>query len=159
MLQKLDFGESLDLLTKDELAAALHEDAALRRAIVGVKTVEFFNNAGQIGASVNTYTFPPSPASGYVWAVMNLGFELSAAGVTRVYKAGGGVPLSTPIGGNRFAGQTASTIANSLTFSKGQLMLRSGDQLVFLVPGAGFLLSAFMSAIEVPAERIGELLI
>src|SRR5580693_4209665 len=158
-LAKLDFGETVDLLDKSELRDALREDAALRRAVSGVKSMDYFYNASQIGANVNTYTIPASPAGGYMWAVMNIGFELSAAGVTRLYKEGAGVPLSTPIGGSRFVGQTASTIANSLSFSKGQLMLRNGEHLIGLAPGAGFILSVFMTVIELPAERIGELLL
>src|SRR5580704_7076250 len=128
-LAKLDFGETVDLLDKSELRDALREDAALRRAVSGVKSMDYFYNASQIGANVNTYTIPASPAGGYMWAVMNIGFELSADGV----------PRSTPIGGSRFVGQTASTIANSLSFSKGQLMLRNGEHLIGLAPGAGFI--------------------
>jgi hypothetical protein len=158
-LAKIDFGETVDLLNKSELRDALREDAALRRAVSGVKSMDFFYNAAAIGANVNTYTIPAAPAGGYMWAVMNIGFELSAAGVTRLYKEGGAVPSATPIGGGRFVGQTASTIANSLTFSKGQLILRNGEHLIAFAPGAGFVLSVFMTVIEIPAERIGELLL
>jgi hypothetical protein len=158
MLQKVDFGESLDVLTKDELAAALSEDAAIRRAVTGVKSLDFNYNSSQTG-SLATYTIPATPAGGFVWAVMNVGFELSAAGVTRLYKEGGSSPASTPVGTGRFVGQTGSTIANSLTFSKGQLMLRAGEHLVAFVPGSGVVLSVFMTVIEVPAERVGELLL
>jgi hypothetical protein len=161
MLTTLDIGSKIDILNQHEMREVMRDaqraDAELRAALVGVKPMDKFYGVNVIGAAVQAFTTPNSMvAAGYMWAVMNMGFELSAAGVTRVYK---GSPPQFALGSGRFVGQTASTATNSLTFSKGQLMLRTEDVLTIQVPGAGNLLSVFISAIEVPAERVGELLL
>lgn len=158
----LELGSKVDLLTKEEVSEALAEDAAIRAAITGVKTVDQFWNLGGIGApGSNNFATPVNMvASGLVWAVLNIGFELSAAAVVRVYKgtATWATP-GTPIGAGRLVGTAASLITPSVQFAKGQCMLRGGDQLSFVVPGAPLLLSAFLTATEIPAERVGELLL
>jgi hypothetical protein len=157
MLMTLELGSTVDLLNHGELRDALREDAELRAAVVGVKPMDKFFGLNVIGAAVQAFSTPPGMvAAGYMWAVMNCGIELSAAGVTRIYK---GVPGQFAAGFGRFVTQTASTATNSASFSKGQLMVRTEDQLTFQVPGAGNILSVFISAIEIPAERVGELLL
>lgn len=158
MLQMLDLGRPVDVLTKDELAEALAEDARLRSTLAGVKPQEVFIPSGLIPAVAGPFTtsgaVPQCPANGYIWAVMQIGCDLSASAALNIYKATAATigQGGKPVVHNGAAGvQTAS-------FAKGQLWLRPGEQLTFS-PATGFLLSAFIVAIEVPAERVGELLI
>lgn len=158
----LDFGQTWDLLTPGEMQSILAEQDTANRAIyAGVKTVEQFFNINQIGAAQTIYSTPAGMVpSGFVWAIMNIGMELSAASSVRVYK---GIPQSgtaAPTGLGRVAGVLTNFVTPNGQFSKGQLMLRAGDQLTFFPPtGPPNILSVFIVAIEVPAERIGELLL
>jgi hypothetical protein len=156
-LVKLDFGERIDVLNQRELRDALREDAELRRAVSGVKPVERWFGLAQIGAAQTVFSTPPGMvAAGYMWAVMNVGWELSAAGVARIYK---GVPSFYAAGFGRFVTQGASTTTSNAQFSKGQLMLRAEDQLTVEQVAAVNILSVYITAIEIPAERVGELLL
>jgi hypothetical protein len=154
----LDFGQTWDILTKHELSEALSEDARLRAIVAGVKPVEMWIGTGQIGAVApifsTTGTPPQAPTNGYIWAVMSLGLEQAPAAVLNVYK---GAPAVVGTGGKPIA-RGGSANVQAFNFSKGQLWLRPGDQLTF-IPGSGNILSLFLTAIEVPAERVGELLI
>lgn len=161
----LDLGRPVDMLTKSELEEALAADAQLRAVVAGVKTVETLFNINQIGASQFLFTTPPGMvAPGYIWSVMNIGLELAASSQVRVYKgipALSGSPAITPTGTGRVVDTMTSFVTPSSQFSKGQLILRGGDQLTFVstTPASAFILSVFMVSIEIPAERIGELLI
>lgn len=157
----LDLGRPVDMLTKSELEEALAADAQLRAVVAGVKSVDVFFNTNQIGAGQTIFTTPPGMvASGYVWSVMNMGMELSASSTVRVYK---GIPPSgtgAPNGLGRMVDVMTNFITPNAQLSKGQLILRAGDQLTFFPPtGPPNILSLFITAIEIPAERIGELLI
>ena len=159
MLTTLDFGTSVDLLNKQELEEALAEDARLRAIVAGVKPVEVFINLGTIGANATIFsttgTPPQAPTSGYIWAIMSLGAELSAGAVFNVYK---GTPAAVATGGGKPVFRGASANVQVGNFAKGQIWLRPNDQLTF-IPGSGNILSVYFVAIEVPAERVGELLI
>lgn len=153
----LDFGTEIDMLSKGELQEALAEDARLRSIVAGVKSAEFWANAGVIGAAQATYTTPVNMiGNGYVWAIMAAGCEPSAAGGVKVIKQN----YSGSVNGfNRVVGQLNNVASVSYaSWSKGQLMLRAGDVLTF-APASGNVLSVWLSAIEIPAERIGELLL
>jgi hypothetical protein len=158
MLQMVDLGSPVDLLTKDELSEALAEDARLRSTLAGVRPVEVFIPTSVIGAGVSIFSTsgqpPQAPANGYIWAVMLISTDLSASTVLNVYK---GTPTAADIGGKPIL-RNAGAPEQVGTFSKGQLWLRPGDQLTFF-PTAGNVLSVYMVVIEVPAERVGELLL
>lgn len=161
MLQMVDLGTPVDLLTKQEVADALAEDARLRAIVAGVKQGELFLNSGTVNMGANTFTstgsVPQAPAAGYLWAVMNIGIELSAASNVRLYK--GTVQPATPTGGGRVVAAISGSVAvNNNQFAKGQFTLKSGDvwSLLAVTPAAN-ILSVFMAYIEVPAERQGEL--
>src|SRR5690348_5278178 len=98
----LDFGSTVDMLTHDELRAALAEDARLRTDLAGVRSMDQNFNINQIGASQFLFTTPAGMVqSGYVWSVMNIGVELAASSQVRVYKgipALSGSPAITPTG-------------------------------------------------------------
>jgi hypothetical protein len=163
-LTTIDFGSQVDFLNKDELRAALAEDAALRRIVTGVKIEEFsaFSQQTQVaGAAVPYYTTPVNMVGGgLMWAVMTCGLEISASQASRVYK---GIPAGpTPTiqtGTGRVVQQTAASTTPSFAFSKGQCTLRAGEQLTFVVSGAGNILSVYIAAISCPAERFAELLV
>jgi hypothetical protein len=154
----LDFGSKMDMLNKQELAEALAEDARLRAVVAGVKPTEIFIGPGIIGTPATIFsttgTPPQAPTNGYIWAVMAIGCDLSTGASLTVYK---GTPAAVQLGAKLVA-RGGSANAQAFNFSKGQLWLRPGDQLTF-IPGAGNLLSVYLNAIEVPAERAGELLI
>jgi hypothetical protein len=158
VLQRFDFGERLDLLTKDELTAALREDALIRAAVVGVKVARPWFNLGAIGPAASSFTTPANMVnSGYTWSIMSAGAELSANAFMRVTygRSSGAID-----GSNRVAaGWTTNTGISWQSFSKGQLILQAGEQLVFTPAGAVTILSLALAAIEIPAERIGELLL
>lgn len=150
----LDFGREVDILTKGELDQSL-ADAQQRAIVAGVKAARFWANSGTIGAAQVSYSTPPLVASGYVWAIMNIGVEMSASANCLVYLMGG----ANAAGGNRFVGiMPTGGSSRSLAYSKGQLMLNTGEFLT-IAPASGNILSVFISAIEVPAERAGELLL
>lgn len=161
MLVTLDFGSQVDLLNKRELQDALREDAALRSVLTGIKGAEAFyplsviNPGAAVGLAV--FTTPASMVgSGYTWAIMNVGFELSVAAQVRIWRQGFS---GTTNGANRFVTQTGSTVTGNASFSKGQCTVRGGELLTFQALGAALILSVFISAIEAPAERFGEVLV
>lgn len=166
MLQVIDFGAKVDMLTKDELAEALAEDARLRAVVTGVKAGELWLNTSSLqgqGTVVATLGggSPQAPAQGFVWAVMNIGLELATSSQVRVYK---GVPSHyavgavAPDGSGRLVTTMQSFITPSAQFSKGQLTMKAADYLTLVaVTGGSNILSVFLSYIEVPAERQGEL--
>lgn len=162
MLTTLDFGQQVDLLNKQELADALADDARLRSIVAGVKQGEMWINSGAPGMGTTFYTstgaVPQCPAAGYLWAVMNLGVELSAASNLRLYKSAN-PQTSTQVGNGRgIATTTASQGLQNFPFSKGQFTLKTGDVFTLVpVTGAINILSIFMAYIEIPAERQGEL--
>jgi hypothetical protein len=164
-------GGSIETLTRPEAQQLLRAEYEVTRIekLRGVKEGDCWINAGTIGASTLVYSTsgasPQCPANGFVWAVTNIGLEVAANGNVRLYK---GVPAlgtaSAPLGGGRYVtligtAGSSGVVANQF-FSKGQLTLKNGDQLTFASPTAGaFLLSIFISYIEVPAEKRGELYI
>jgi hypothetical protein len=164
-------GASIETLTRPEARQLLRSEYEItrREKLLGVKEGDCWINAGTIGASALVYSTagasPQCPANGFVWAVMNIGIEVAASGNVRLYK---GVPAlgaaNAPIGGGRYVallGQPGNSgVVTNTTFAKGVLTLKNGDQLTFVSQTAGaFLLSIFMSYIEVPAEKRGELYI
>lgn len=153
----LDFGTTVDMLNKSELQEALAEDARLRSIVAGVKAAEYWANLGTIGANQATFTTPVNLiGAGYAWAVMAAGLEPSVAGGVKVIKQNYTGSIN---GGNRVVGQLNNVASVSYaTWSKGQLILRAGDVLTF-APASGNVLSLWLAAIEIPAERIGELLL
>lgn len=158
----LDFGEKFETLTQAELRAELETDRAIREALTGVKNVEQFYPLSVIApgstTGPSTYTTPAGMVpAGYKWAVMSIGAELAAAQGVRVYK--GVPPTGAPQGGGRFVGQMGSAVTPGITFSKGQFTMAGGDVMTFNVLSSGNLLSLFIAAIEIPAERFGELLV
>jgi hypothetical protein len=154
----LDFGQTWDILTKHELSEALAEDARLRAIVAGVKPVEMFLGTGILGAAATIFSTsggsPQAPANGYLWAVMQIAVDLSASAALNVYK---GTPAAAAAG-SRPVMHNGNANVQIGSFSKGQVWMRPGDQFTF-IPASGNLLSIFMTAIEVPAERVGELLI
>lgn len=170
-------GQPFETLTKPELSEALAAEFDRQTAVTvrGIKNGEMFLNLAQIqqlglaapgsAPSVNVLSTPGTagftPGNGFVWAVMNIAWEVSAASNVRIYKGAPPGLSNTPTGIARpvFANTGTPQVANS-TFSKGQLMMRSGDQLTFVtVTNTAFFLSMFVSYIQCPAERVGELLL
>jgi len=174
---RFQLGESFETLTKPEMAAVLAAEADRQMMVQlrGVKDGDIFLNLMQIQqvanqantqtASVNVLSLPGvppySPTAGFVWAVMTVGWELSAASNVRIYK---GAPpgLSNTLAGigRLMFGNTGTPSAAAQQFSKGQAMMKSGDQLTFVtVTPAAFFLSLYVAYIQCPAERVGELLL
>lgn len=170
-------GQPFETLTQPELAAALEAEADRQTAVTvrGVKPGEIFLNLAQIqqlglaqpgsAPSVNVLSLPGTagytPGNGFVWALMNVAWETSAASNVRLYKGAPPGISNTPAGIGRpvYANTGTPQMANT-TFSKGQLMMRSGEQLTFVtVTPTAFFLSVFVSYIQCPAERVGELLL
>ena len=155
----LDFGSKVDMLNKDELREALIEDARERAKITGVKQFRMWLNGGTVGMGGLNFTTtgnpPQGPAQGYIWMVMNLGIELSAAAALKIYLNSG----LAAAGSNRLIASVGTGSAvPTFPFSKGQFPLFAGDTVTFVV-GSNAIESIFMTGIEIPAERIGELLL
>ena len=153
----LDFGTEVDMLNKTELQEALAEDARLRALTAGVKQFRMFINSAQLGVTSFSLSGnpPQGPASGFTWMIMNIGAELSAAAGLRVYLSSG----ANAAGGNRLVAASGTGSANvAFQFSKGQFPVYAGEALTFVV-GSNLIQSIFMTGIEIPAERIGELLL
>lgn len=170
-------GARFETLTKPELSDALAAEFNRQTEVTlrGVKPQEIFLNLSQIqqlggaqpgsAASVNVLTLPGTagftPGNGFVWAVMTAGVELTGASNIRIYKGAPPGLTSTPTGIGRLVfANTGTPTAAAANFSKGQVMMRSGEQLSFVtVTPAQFFLSVYIAAIQCPAERVGELLL
>ena len=154
----LDFGTEVDMLNKTELQEALAEDARVRALITGVKQFRLWLNGGTPGMNAASFTMsgtpPQGPAQGFIWMVMNVGAELSASGALRMFLNSG----SNAAGGNRLVGATGSGSAfPTISFSKGQCPWFAGDSFTFTT--GALINDLFITGIEIPAERIGELLL
>jgi hypothetical protein len=159
----LNVGGHIETTTPKELhSALLDQDARLMADVAGVKWGELFIPSGVI-AGAQTFSNQPgqySPSSGYLWAVMNVGLELSVSSQVRVYKgqpafnAPGGI---TPSGNGRLITTAASFVTPSAQFSKGQFTLKGNDNWTLVMVTAGSILSIYMAYIEVPIEKQGEL--
>lgn len=158
-------GVQADMLTAAEVRDTLAADRALANMLTGVRTVETFYSAQQTGSGV-VFTTPSGfgPSAGHVWAVMNIGVEVSSNNGIRLYKQTWPGAGSTPAGAGRlvtvFPAQGTGVLVTNGQFAKGQLMIRQGDQLTILsANGVVTILSVFIVSIECPAERQGELLL
>jgi hypothetical protein len=145
--------------------ALLDQDARNRATIAGIKHHEFWVNAGKING-VNPYTLDGSntPASGWSWLVMLIGCEQSVSANTRVYKQTPQLgAANAPIGFGRFVGLVgtagSSGVVGNLQMAKGQCILNGGGDTLTFVAQTGTVLSIYLSAIQCPTERIGELLL
>lgn len=161
---ELHAGGRMETVTPKELRHELAaQDVRLRADLSGVKWGEMFLTSGVIGgvqAFSSSGALSQTPGAGYIWTVMNLGLELSVSSQVRVYK---GVPpfagpgTVTPSGNGRLVDTLASFVTPSGQFSKGQFVLRAGDQFTLVMVTAGSILSVYLSYIEVPAEQQGKL--
>jgi hypothetical protein len=159
-------GASYEVVTPHEMRQALlDQDARNRATIAGIKHHEVWVNAGKIGAA-NPYTLDGSnsPAAGWSWLVMLIGCEQSASANTRVYKQTPQLAAANaPIGFGRFVGLVGTAgsagVVNNLQMSKGQCVLNGGGDTLTFVAQSGTVLSIYMSVIQCPTERIGELLL
>ena len=166
MLAQLHVGGTIETTTPKELDRALRDqDVRLRADLSGVKQSEFFVPSGYAGMGTQLYTTtgtsPQSPAAGYVWSIMSLGFELALSSQVGIYK---GVPAGytagsyAPTGAGRLVTTCSSFITPSAQFSKGQFKLNAGDFMTFIgVTASANFLSIWCSYIEVPAEQQGKL--
>lgn len=161
---ELHAGGTMETVTPHELQRALQDqDARLRADLSGAKWGEIFFNSGQIGGAQSVSTgqgASQSPASGFLWAVMTVGLELSISSQVRLYKGSpqfGGAGSLTPSGNGRLVTTMPSFITPSQQFSKGQFTLRGNDQLTAVMVTAGSILSLYVAYIEVPAEQQGKL--
>ena len=159
----LSVGSHIETTTPGELDRALRDqDIRLRADVSGVKWGELFIPSGVI-AGAQSFTNAPSqysPSAGYLWAVMDVGLELSLSSQVRIYK---GVPpfagpgSIAPSGNGRVVATLSSFVTPSGQFSKGQFTLKAGDQFTLVMTTAGSILSVYMSYIEVPIEQQGKL--
>lgn len=163
MLATLHVGGTIETTTPAELHKALtDQDARLRADVSGVKQGEIFIPSGVI-AGAQTFTNANgqyAPAAGFVWAVMNIGLELSVSSQVRLYKgqpAFAGPGTITPSGNGRVIDTLSSFVTPSGQFSKGQFTLKGGDQWTAVMVTAGSILSIYLAYIEVPIEQQGKL--
>lgn len=174
MWQVMDIGAGIDTVTPGELQQALlDQDARVAETLRGVKYGEVFINATTIGATVQQFSTtggpPQSPAAGFVWSIMNIGVETSSSQALRVWKQipGGLISGTSGVYSNAGSGRLVGTVptsssavgADTITYSKGQLILRAGDVLSFAAASTANLLSIYWAYFEVPAERIGEFIL
>lgn len=161
----LQLGGHIDTVTPHELSAALaDQDVRLRADLSGVKWGEMFLSSATIGPGVQVFsssgTMTQSPGNGYLWAVMNMGIELSVASQVRLYKgtpAFIGPGTFTPSGNGRLVTTMANFVTPSAQLSKGQFTLKAGDTFTAVMVTAGSILSIYLAYIEVPVEKQGEL--
>lgn len=154
----LDFGQEIDILNSRELRAELDRDRGMREVLTGVRYEEAFFNSGIVGPATNIFVTPQSMvAAGRMWAIMNVGTELASNVVFRIYKTGSVASITS--GAARMVAVAPASATPNIAFSKGQLALRNGDQLTIFSAGTGTINSVFITAISIPAERFGELLV
>jgi hypothetical protein len=161
----LQMGGHIDTTTPAELDRALRDqDVRLRADVGGVKWGELFLSSGIIGAGVQLFTssggMPQTPGAGFLWAVMNVGVELSVASQVRLYKGAppfSGPGTTAPVGNGRLVTTMANFITPSAQFSKGQFTLKAQDQFTLFMVTAGSILSIYVCYIEVPIEQQGKL--
>ena len=165
----LHAGGHIETTTPKELHhALLDQDARLMADVAGVKWGEVFLNsamiAPQLAPSGQVFTssgnMSQTPGAGYLWAVMNVGLELSVASQIRLYKGSPafiGPGTFTPAGNGRLITTFANFVTPSGQFSKGQFTLKAGDQFTAVMVTAGTILGVYWTYIEVPIEQQGKL--
>jgi len=160
----LSVGSHIETTTPAELERALRDqDTRLRADVSGVKWGEGFIQSGSIPAAQQFFSPPAgqnTPAAGYLWAVMEIGLELSASSQVRLYKGSpnfAGPGTVAPSGNGRLIATMASFVTPSAQFSKGQFTLKADDQWTVIMVTAGTILSIYYSYIEVPIEQQGKL--
>jgi hypothetical protein len=169
----LDFGREIDLLTKSEVAQVLAErDTAMRAELAGKKYRPrvrlsgyavggvldiggdtILDRGGTLGPAWNGQ--PVGPNAGYAWAIRRMvvsGLTPSATAPDVVNFAihGSGSGAQWQLNGNSF-GQT---------FSWGEMVIEPGESLRIFNQGAftaAGLITLWCALVQVPAERLGEL--
>lgn len=156
-------GGHIETTTPAELHKALvGQDERLMADVAGVKWGELFIPSNVINGA-QSYTNSPSqysPSSGFLWAVMNVGLELSVGSQVRLYKGApffAGPGTTTPSGNGRVIATLSSFITPSGQFSKGQFTLKGNEQWTLVMVTGGSILSIYMSYIEVPITMQGKL--
>lgn len=157
-------GAEIDVPTRDELREDIHGavrvQSELERAWVrGVKPMRTSAPWG----SGNAYVSPPVP-QGYCWVLMLAGVTLGASDQLQVFVNSDNTTITNGQGNIIYGPTTNSAgatfpVSQAATFPKGAVVLFTGDTFSLKAVGGQQINRVFWAVIELPAERIGELLI
>lgn len=153
---------TFDLLTKDELAAALGHnlDNAVREAMRGIKPIRI-GQAGTgttdgTGAIAETIVPGSSPEQGYAWTVRRVSCGIGGTGKIQLWW--GGIGASSAPG--HYIG-TLDVATGFTAFSRGAVILNNGEGIVVTATGLSVINAQFtiaIQALEVPSEMIGKII-
>lgn len=132
------------------------ERARIRERITGIKHVMVFT--GVISPAATTFLFPAilRPDTGWAWNLKLCLCKLSANDSVAVYRSeSANGPL---IGYAGPPGAAPGQFIAEVTWSSDQMILPPNEPLFFATSGTGNFVSVTVAAIQIPAERIGEIL-
>jgi len=144
--------------------------SAIEVAVQGVKPVRFRSLPVKATGTPFAVVTASTPESGYVWSVLSLRGSIATAGnaSTNWYRTsdpsvfGPGVNLTNETLPNFFDRVQNASANTDFIYTKGELILNTGEYIVGVFFGAG-VTNAWISitgeAIEVPAEMVGKLLL
>lgn len=169
-------GRIYSVASTEELAAHFAEvnqklEYIVKEAVAGVKPIRFGSGVVNLsGAGAYKLITPLGPRQGFVWMVMRVSAQDTAAVASRfIARVHDIADLALMPSASTFDPSQAADIIQTIsaagggatcaTFSKGQFILNSGEfPAVFGWATAGTQVAFNGDAIEVPAEMVGKLL-
>jgi len=167
-------GHSYDLVSSEEMHGHMAGITAkmqefIRQEVLGVKPVRFTSGV-TLGITNPQKVVTEGPNAGYIWSILRISCSAPTAAnaAVTIYRANdaGSLDLSAAAAAGALPYQVdfvpSANQNTAKTYSKGQLLLNAGEILVGSFAGAGVVGQPLIitgSAIEVPAEMIGKLLI
>ena len=164
-LQLVRGGASLDIPTPDEVADVVdirtrdfwreQQAIAEARERERARTIKPVRAAGPSAAATGSF-FITGPDSGYMWNVKLISVQTDAADTVQAFIATA-APATGATPRSLISNFGASATSQVTTFSSDQILLNS-DEGLWLKAAAHNITAYFITAIEVMAERIAEVL-
>lgn len=164
-LQVIRGGAPVDIPTPDETADAVDQRARAfareQQAIADarerdrVRTIKPVRAAGPSGAKAGSF-FIPGPDSGYMWNVKLISVQVDSSDTVQAFIATA-APSTGATPRSLISNFGAAATSQITTFSSDQILL-NGDEGIWLNAAAHSITAYFVTAIEVMAERIAEVL-
>lgn len=152
MRVKIAAGHEYDLVSSKELSEEMKElrhrfDEMWRQEVRGIKWME---QAFALPSTPTSYTIE-GPEQGFAWSVKIFSTVLTGADTMSIYKGESGKTIA-PVA---VLGSNTTQVA---TWTSNTLILRPGEVITAVTSGAFRLSTVYVSAVQVPAERLGILL-
>ena len=150
----IEAGAKLDLLTQDELRAALDDQRAPYRAVSIIRLPVLFGQAsgGVLAMGGDTGQLVQTPDQGYVWAIRHISIEGLTAGATP--------DVVNVIRGGRTVWKLSGAPPSAATFGRGEFMVNAGESLSYTNFGTFAATGQIVvsgTAWQVPGQFVAEL--